>query len=254
MGDQLNNDVTKIVDDIFRKKEESEMIKETEKALTKSADTINELNESLEAKDTELADREAKISDLDENILTLKNEVEELESAKTALETGKTDLESEKADIIKRAEAAESKIEGMEKDKLAEVRFSELKESGIAATNDKAVEDQTLKVREMSDEDFTSYKDELVAIREAIVAELKTSDDNDSETENSETGEKETSEENNEEESEEEDEEAAASSETSINAMHSVVAALNMEIVPNKDMMTKYKELGNQMAENIKDK
>jgi len=258
MSDQLNSDVTKIVDDIFRKKEESEMIKETEKALTKSANTINELTESLEAKDQELVDKEAEISGLNENISTLGDKVEELEGDKTALETEKTGFESEKADIVKRAEEAELKIENMEKDKLAEVRFDELKESGVAATNDKAVEDQTSKVREMSDEDFTSYKDELVAIREAIVAELKASeeevDSTETETETEASEEKdetETETETSEEESEE-DEEDAADSEPAISTMHSVAAALNMEIMPNKDVMAKYKELGSQMAENIK--
>ena len=253
MSDQLSNDVTKIVDDIFKQKEESEMIKETEKALTKSADTINELSESLEAKDQELADSVAEISGLNETILTLEAKIKELELAKTTLETEKTGLENEKADIIRRAEEAESKIDKMEKDKLAETRFSELKGSGIAATNDKAIEDQTSKIREMSDEDFISYKDELVAIREAIVAELKASEHtadsiidqgaNATGNEKDEKGEKEGS---------EEDEKDAADSEVAINMMQSVAAALNMEVVPNKDLVAKYKELGSQMAENIK--
>ena len=84
-------------------------------------------------------------------------------------------------------------------------------------------------------------------MRKAIIAELKTSVKEDStKTGNTETGD--------EEGSENKDEEDAASSETAINAMHTVAAALNMEVAPNKDMMTKYKELGNQMAENVKPK
>jgi len=250
MSDQLSNDVTKIVDDIFKQKEESEMIKETEKALTKSADTINELSESLEAKDQELADSVAEISGLNETILTLEAKIKELELAKTTLETEKTGLENEKADIIRRAEEAESKIDKMEKDKLAETRFSELKGSGIAATNDKVIEDQTSKIREMSDEDFISYKDELVAIREAIVAELKASEH----TADSiiDQGANATGNEEDEKEGSEEDEKDAADSEVAINMMQSVAAALNMEVVPNKDLVAKYKELGSQMAENIK--
>jgi DNA repair exonuclease SbcCD ATPase subunit len=214
MGDQLSNDVVKIVDDIFKKKEESEMIKATEKALQRSTDTINELTESLEAKDQELNDKESEILGLNESAQTLEARITELEEEKSTFEAEKANFETEKADIVKRAEEAELKIAEMEKDKLAEIRLSELKEAGVVAAN---VEDQASKVREMSDEDFSSYKEELVAIREAIIAELK-----------------------------------AADSALTANAMRSVAAALNMEVMPNEDMVAKYRELGSQMAENIK--
>lgn len=246
MGDQLSNDVVKIVDDIFRKKEESEMIKATEKALQRSTDTINELTESLEAKDQELNDKESEILGLNESTQTLEARITELEEEKSTFEAEKANFETEKADIVTRAEEAELKIAEMEKDKLAEIRLNELKEAGVVAAN---VEDQASKVREMSDEDFSSYKEELVAIREAIIAELKSSEEEI--IEGSEEEIIEGSEEEIEEESEE-DEEAAADSALTANAMRSVAAALNMEVMPNEDMMSKYRELGSQMAENIK--
>lgn len=250
MSDQLNKDVIKIVDDIFTKKEESEMIKATEEALTKSADTINGLSESLEAKDSELTDKKSEILGLNETVETLQSKIQELEDEKKTFETEKSEFETEKAKIVKRAEDAESKIQEMEKDKLSETRLSELKEAGVAATNDEAVEDQTSKVREMSEEEFSSYKNELVAMREAIIAELKASEKEDpTKTGDGETGDKEEK-----EESEEDDETAAADSGTAISPMHTVAAALNLEIMPNKGIMTKYKELGDQMAENAKPK
>jgi len=250
MGDQLSNDVTKIVDDIFQKKEESEMVKATEKALQRSTDTINELTESLEAKDQELNDREAEILGLNENTQTLEARITELEEEKSTFEAEKAEFETEKSDITNRAEEAESKIAEMEKDKLAEIRLNELKEAGVVAAN---TEDQASKVKEMSDEDFSSYKEELVAIRKAIVEELKASEENSNggSEENNEENSNGGSEENNEENSEEDENNAANDSETA-GLMHSVAAALNMEVMPNKDMMTKYKELGSQMAENIK--
>jgi len=242
MGDQLSNDVTKIVDDIFKKKEESEMISATEEALQRSTDTINELTESLEAKDEELNSRESEILDLNEKIQTLEARITELEEEKSTFEAEKATFETEKSDIIKRAEEAELKIAEMEKDKLAEVRINELKEAGVASANTEA---QISKVREMSDEDFSFYKEELVAIREAIVTELQSSKE-ESEEEVEEEVEKEV------EEGSEEDEEAAANGDLEINTMSSVAAAFNMEVVPNKDVVAKYKELGSQMAENIK--
>jgi len=242
MGDQLSNDVTKIVDDIFKKKEESEMISATEEALQRSTDTINELTESLEAKDEELNGRESEILGFNEKIQTLEARITELEEEKSTFEAEKATFETEKSGIITRAEEAELKIAEMEKDKLAEIRLNALKEAGVVAAN---TEDQASKVREMSDEDFSSYKEELVAIREAIIAELKLSEKvipEGSEEEIVEVSEEET----------EEDEEAAADSDLAINTMSSVAAAFNMEVVPNKDMIVKYKELGSQMAENIK--
>ena len=238
MGDQLSNDVAKIVDDIFKQKEESEMIKATEEALQRSTDTINELTESLEAKDQELNDKESEILGLNENIQTLEARVTELEKEKSTFEAEKATFETEKADIIKRAEEAELKIAEMEKDRLAETRLNELKEAGVAATD---TEDQASKVREMSDEDFASYKEELVAIRKAVIAELKLSGEESDEGSSGGS-----------DEGSEEDEENAANSDLETNAMHSVAAALNMEVMPNRDMIAKYKELGNQMAENIK--
>jgi len=244
MGDQLSTDVTTIVNDIFKEKEESEMIKATEKALQRSTDTINELTESLEAKDQELNDRNSDILGLNEKAQTLEARITELEEEKSTFEAEKANFETEKSEIITRAEEAESKMAEMEKDKTAEIRLNELKEAGVSSAN---TENQVSKVREMSDEDFSSYKEELVGIRKAIVAELESSEEVSTEetVKTEEVSTEETV-------KTEEDEEAAAGSDVVSNTMHSVAAALNMEVMPNKDVIAKYRELGNQMAENIK--
>lgn len=241
MSDQLIIDVKNIVDDIFTSKEESEMKKETEKALRASADMIEELNQSLEAKDVELGEKEAEILTLNESISDFETRITELEGEKTAFEEEKGAFDTEKADLIRRAEEAEGKIEEMEKDRLTDTRLSELKEAGVAATNEKAIEDQTSKIREMAVEDFTSYKDELVAIREAIIAELDTKN---GDTNAADDG----------DDSEEDDDDDVASADVSIDPAKAAFAALNMELVPGKDVVAKYTELGNQMASNIADR
>ena len=245
MSDQLIIDVKSIVDDIFKIKEDSEMKKETEKALQTSANMIDELGQSLEAKDVTLEEKKAEILTLNESISDFETRITELEDEKTAFESEKEVSETEKADLIKRAEKAEGKIEGMEKDLLADTRLNELKEVGVAATSEKAIEDQTSKIREMSVEDFSSYKGELVAIREAIIAELnvkKDEDDNTNAADNDgDDG----------EEGSEEDDDDAASADASIDPAKAAFAALNMELVPSKDVVAKYSELGNQMASNI---
>lgn len=245
MSDQLITDVKNIVDDIFRSKEESEMKRETEKALQASADMIEELNQSLEAKDVKLGEKEAEILTLNESISDFETRITELEGEKTAFEEEKGAFDTEKADLIKRAEDAESKIEEMEKDRLADARGSELKEAGVAATNEKAIEDQTSKIREMTVEDFTSYKDELVAIREAIIAELDTKKGLNDDTNAADGGG---------DDSEEDDDDDVAGADVAIDPAKAAFAALNMELVPGKDVMAKYMELGSQMASNITDR
>jgi len=251
MSDQMTQEIKDIVDGIFRQQEESVMRKETEEALRNSKDVINELNESLEAKDSELTEAKEEISNFNDTITELNDKVSELEESIKTLEQEKSDFESREADIVKRAEKAEEDLEDIKKDLLAKARFGDLKEAGIASSNE---EDQTAKVREMSDEEFSAYKDELLVIRESIIAELKNSDSTDvsaTETEGDVTTgtENVSTEESN--EVVESDEEDAAGSEDPINPMHATAAALNMEVVPGKDVLAKYKELGNQMAANI---
>lgn len=251
MSDQLITDVKGIVDDIFKTKEESEMKRETEKALQTSANMIDELSQSLEAKDVTLGEKEAEILTLNESISDFETRITELEDEKTAFESEKEAFETEKADLTTRAEEAEGKIEGMEKDLLADARLNELKEVGVAATSEKAIEDQTSKIREMSVEDFSSYKDELVAIREAIIAELDAKKDEDDNTNAADADADDGDGDDSEEGSEEDDDDAASADDTSIDPARAAFAALNMELVPGKDVLAKYLELGSQMANDI---
>ena len=233
MSDQLIIDIKNIVDDIFKSKEESEMKKETERALQASADMIEELEQSLEAKDVTLGEKEAEILTLNESISDFETRITELEDGKTAFDEEKETFETEKADLIKRAEDAEGKIEEMEKDRSAEARLDELREVGVAATNEKAIEDQTSKIREMSVEDFSSYKDELVAIREAIIAELEAKKDPDNNADGADTA-------NADDDADsEEDDDDVASADVAIDPAKAAFAALNMELVPGKDVMAK---------------
>lgn len=251
MSDQMTQEIKDIVDGIFKQQEESIMRKETEDALRNSKNMINELNESLESKDSELAGIKEEISNFNDTVTELNSKIGELEESIKTLEQEKSDFESREADIVKRAEKAEEDLEGIKKDQLAKARFGDLKEAGIASSNE---EDQTAKVREMSDEEFSAYRDELLVIRESIIAELNESDPTDvstTETEDNAGGAEDNAAEESDGEVAESDEDDAAGSEDTINPMHATAAALNMEIMPGKDVMAKYKELGSQMAANI---
>jgi hypothetical protein len=155
MNEELKRDVEKLVSEIFSQKEEAEQRAETEKALNKSAEAIVQLTEDLEAKNTEL-------SEMAGTVETFESKIDELTSE---LEAAKKETEETAGKLTE----AENTIEEMKKDKAAEVRMAELVDTGIALS-DKAA--QVAKIRDMSDEDFTSYKNELAALRAAVEAEL----------------------------------------------------------------------------------
>jgi membrane protein involved in colicin uptake len=133
------------------------------------------------------------------------------------------------------------------------------------------------KVREMSDEDFASYKEELVSIRAAVVSELekarekaeadakaeeeaakKAAEEAKNAGKDSEKEVKKAAEEAAKKAAEEaakaaaEGEEAASEEESVIPAQitpgQATAAALNMEYIPGEDVMAKYAKLGQAMA------
>ena len=232
MSDNLKNEVKEAVKIIFQETEEAEMKKQTQKALEKSANTINELNESLEAKDEELVVSKEQIVELESAVAGFDTTIKGMEKAKEEADSDKETWEAEKAELVKKAEDAEEALDGMKKDQLATIRLSELTTEGVASKDEKT---QVAKIRDMSDEEYAIYKDELVSVKEAIIAELdskKVETDGKGAADGSDDT--------------EEIEDAAV--ETKLSPGGAAMAALNMEM-PNDDVMKKYSELGEAMAE-----
>jgi len=244
MEDKLRKDVEAVVTKIFSEKEDAEIRKQTEDALSKAANTIEELTTALEDKNTSLEEVEAKFSDSEEKVENLQTE---LEAAQTKIE--------ETTNKLKETEIA---LENLRKDRVAELRIVELEEAGVISDK----ETQSTKVREMSDEEFASYKSELVSIRESVITELskKTSDDKGVDAAEKAAAEKAAAEKAAAEK--EAAEKAAAEkadaddksdddgtpSPANINPNNAVSAALNLEVFPSDDMVTKYQAMGKAMA------
>ena len=250
MNEELKKDVVAMVAEIFSQKEEAEQRAETEKALQKSADTITELTESLEGKNASDEEIATQINDLETKVTELTSE---LEAAQKEVEESASKLAE-----------SESKIEEMRKDKAAELRMDELVKAGVALS-DKDV--QTAKIREMEDEEFGSYKEELVSLRSAVEAELakvtpeeeaseeETQEEESAEETPGEENEEEATEEENEEEASEETEGEETSEETppvNVDPDTAVAAAMNMEVMPSDNVIAKYAKLGAAMAERMK--
>jgi len=238
MEDKLKKEIADIIEDIFNSKKEDEMRKRTEDALRESASTIESLTSDLEVVKAEL---EAASIELTET----RTSVEELETQKAALEAEKEKLEETKelelSTLKKELEEKAEELTNIKKDAQAKERMAELASVGVVRED---ASSQEAKVREMTDEEFAAYKEELESIKASILAELKVKE---------ESNEKETS---SEEESGEElannNGEEVSTPPANIDPSQSVSAAMNLEVYPSEDIMAKYADLGKAMAEAMK--
>jgi outer membrane murein-binding lipoprotein Lpp len=230
MDEKMKSDIKAIVAEIFTDKEDVEIQRKTEAALQKSATTIEELTTTLE-------ESSAKNEELISSVAEFETSVEDL----------KSELEAAKKEIVEATQKlteSESTIESMNKDRAAELRMSELEQAGVASSGKEA---QTAKVKEMSDEDFASYRDELVSLREAVMAELSNSEKLEVKEEKEVIAKVEVAEE---EDASDESEDVTPA--VNIDPQNAISAALNMEIQPSKGMTAKYAELGKAMADQFK--
>lgn len=241
MEDKFKKDVEVLIKAIFSEKEEAAMKQKTEEALQTSASTIDELTTALEEKSADLLVKE-------ETVATLNKTVEEL---KSGLEAAKLETST----VAEKLAGVEAELEKMCKDKATEVRMAELETAGIVR---KDKESQAAKVREMSDEEFASYRDELVSIREAVLSEMEAAKKEADEKATAAATEAEAK------LKEEEAKKAAASAANSstqdagspppahIDPSKAVSAALNLETFPSDDVKAKYNKLGHAMADMFK--
>lgn len=262
---ELEMQVGQVVENLFNEKEEAEIRRRTEAELQKAAISISELTSALETKNAEAEEYEIKLSASESSIQSL---ITELEAAKEELETANTKL-SETTQVM----------ENLNKDIAAEKRIIDLEKAGVARSDK---DSQLAKVREMTDEDFASYKEELTSIRRSVMAELEKTrkqaeedaakkksktpkpdeedlkegpegDDNDPEDlkEGPEPKTKKIKKKKANLDDEEEEEDPPP---VLINPGHAAMASLNMEYLPNKDIMSKYRKMGEAMAERWKKK
>jgi chromosome segregation ATPase len=240
IDDKVKKEIEAVVASIFSEKEEEDARQRTEDALSTSASTIEELTTTLEGRNTEVTELETKVSETEEKVSDLESQ----------LEAAKTETES----VTEQLTESNQKMDDMLKDKAADDRMTELEEAGVTRSDK---DSQRAKVREMSDEDFASYKEELESIRQAVIDELKATEEaevEEAEEEKEEVADEEGKEEESEEASEEEAEEEEASEEevatppAEIDPGKAIASALNFEVYPSADLKKKYGALGDAMA------
>lgn len=239
MNDQLKKDIEVMVTEIFSQKEEADKKVSTEEALQKAAATISELTEALEKKNTQEAEMASKVAEFETTITDLNSK---LEAAK-----------KEVADANSKLAETEKNIAEMKKDRATEIRMKDLVDSGIALASKEA---QTAKVREMSDEEFVTYKDELISLRKAVEEELTKTAQAAEEQAKKEQDEKEkaAAAAKEEEEKKAKDAAGAVTPPPEVNKESAAKAALNLEVTKKDDILTKYAEMGKAMAQRMVNK
>ena len=252
MEDKLKQEVAQIIERILAGKDDDEKMARTETALEESASKIESLTSELEAataKNDELTSKVVEFEAAEEELD--KTKTEEADAAKAAAEETVKKIEDLEAQLAEKTE----ELDDIQKNTVAAGRMAELETAGVAREDKEA---QTTKVREMSDEEFASYKDELESVRKHILAELKSKSP--AEGEEAEAKAKEEAEAKAKEEA---DAKAAAGGDgegvdvapAQIDASKVVQAAMNVEIYPSEDMTKQYADLGKALAEAItKDK
>lgn len=158
----LKKDVELIVSSIFSEKEDVDKKRLTEKALKDSAKVVTDLTTSITDKEDVIVDLETKVSEAE---VTIAEHVATIDTEKIKVE----ELTKQLEEITVKLSASELKITDMEKDMSADARMVELKECKVISVDEKA---QCTKIKEMTDEEFASYKKELVELRKSIETEL----------------------------------------------------------------------------------
>ena len=153
--EEFNEAVKTEVDKQLSSREEAEARLEAEEALREAKETFETLKASLEAKNAKLVEYEEVLSNLD---------VSEPTTAEVAANEKIVELETAVVEWKQRADVAQAALDTLAREETAAGRMSELEEAGVAL-DDEAAEAQYAKIRDMSDEDFQSYKSELTALK-----------------------------------------------------------------------------------------
>jgi DNA repair exonuclease SbcCD ATPase subunit len=139
-------------------------------AVEKAEKTIEELLSDVAERDTELAAVTAQAKELTDKVQTLEVKARELEEA---LAEARKSLDEQKV----RAEKAEEALSLIEQERRLHGRVLELEAAKVLKSGDK-LEAQRNRVKVMSDEEFASYRDELVDLRSELEAALRESASN----------------------------------------------------------------------------
>lgn len=234
MEDNLKKDIENIVTTIFSEQEEAAKMQATEDALNEAASRLAKLDDSLLAKASEIEELTASLED------TITTKDTELSEASALLEVANADKDA----AVAKLEEVELAFAELKKDILVKERLVELSEAKVAIKAD--VDGQIAKIKDMDDEEFSSYKNDRVELRASVMKELEAT-----QTEVSEPVTASTEVVVDVEEEEVASDDGVVTPQAEITSDMSATAAMNFESAVSS-VSKKYAELGKAMAEGIK--
>lgn len=230
MDETLKKDIELLVTKIFSEKEEVNQRQATQEALRDSANVIEDLKKTLETKEVEAATAitalNAEIAAKDAEVATLNTKVEAVTKEISEITSVSEIMKQELA-------TATEALDNLKKDRAAEIRVAELIEAKVI-TSDKVTE-QASKVRSMTDEEFATYKQDRIQLREAVIKELGTAAQTPPV-----------------QEAVTPVVVASTTPPAQIAPGHAIASAMNFETTPSDDVLSKYAKLGEAMAASLK--
>ena len=197
----LKNEIEKLVNDIFSKKEDSDKKDMLTEALRSAKTKLEDASTAIADKDIEIEGFTSKLEEgastiedmtlkaeeataaMEEVTTTLVGKEEELVQANEALEAEKAKVveyesEAEEKDVELSAvkeefETASAELEQIKKDAVVKERMSALEEAGLLRLDEAGIATQKEKVAGFSDEEYVAYKEELEAVKASITKALK---------------------------------------------------------------------------------
>jgi hypothetical protein len=242
VDDKLKIEIASIVTAIFDSKKEEDQREKTQQALETAASNIETLTSKVEDNDKVIATIEEEKTALEAGLVTSKEEAgKEKKEVEDKLEVAEKDLEESKTKF----EEVSTELKDLKDEASASARMSDLEEAGILRDD---VDSQKAKVKDMTEEEFTSYKEELASIRKSILAEIEEAKKKEAASKNGKEGEENAGEEGEEGGEENASEEGVKTPPAEINTSNAISAAMNMEIQPSADLLKEYASLGDALA------
>ena len=252
MEDKLKSEIAGLVANIFESKKEEEQRKKTKQALETAASSIDDLTTKVNENEEVVTSLESEKAELEAQAASAKEEHgKEVEALKVELETAKEQAATSKTEL----ETVSVELKDLKQEAVASIRMKELETAGVLRDD---IDAQKGKVKDMSEEDFTSYKEELAEVRKSILDQLEVAKKAE-EAKAAAAGES---------QEDEESEEAAAQASASekdkekkgittkpaeISPGKAIASAMNLEVQPSDDITKQYQAMGAAMAANIKE-
>ncbi len=218
------------VREAMAEKEEADRLSKMEELLTTATAETGALTEVLATKEEEIVSASGERDSLAAQLEELRIETEKLKDALVAASKDNEKLEE-------RASTAEATLAGIEAEKNLAGRMAELEEAKVIKAEDKRTAQED-KVRGLSEEEFATYKEELVDFRTEWEAEKAVAE--------KEAASKEQADEKAEAVADAEKEKAQKEE-----ASAAAAAALNIEVA-SESTLKKYLSWGKQLADDMK--